>query len=1397
MSFRASKTHTRPLAIRLAFLAFLACATSLEPLAAQGLSFKAGEKAAFKVLSIRDGLPNASVAGLVQDSKGFVWMATQGGLARYDGSSFKTFVNEPFDKGSLSSDQLQTIFLDRDDSLWIGSYNGLNHLDGSTNRISSYRYSAEREDSLSNDLVIAVARDGRGKLWVGTLNGLNRMDESKGSFKRYYSVAGDSSSIPNDAIRSLFLDKEGRFWVGTTGGGLAAYDYERDRFYNYARSAGVGKSVLPGAAGMKGTTSIQAISEDAEGNLWLGAWGTGLLRFRPETEACEVFPLPDDRVYAVNAQDGGAVCAGTWGGGFFILDPKARSLEAYTTSSSMGGLPNDVVYSILRDASGELWVGTNGGGVARMDRTRRSFTAYVADPNDPGALPVGKILATLVDSKGRLWASVYAKGIHRYDEKTGTWLHFRHSPSDPTSLADDVCGMLYEDGSGELWVATNDGLCRFDQKSSTFSAWRHEDGAPASSMSSSILNAMLDDRAGGLWVATYTAGLDHWDRRSGEWKHYAYDPNAPSSISDNLVYCMAYDSKGRLWVGTNNGLARLEEEGRHGKNRFIRYLYDPANRKGPSSNSIQKIVLDSRGGLWIATRGGGVMLYDATDDSFAHFTRKDGLPSNIVYGILEDRKKNLWFVTQTGIARFDRRTGLIKRVALYKELDNASFSTGSSIGPRGELYFGSIGLIARFDPELYETNAHVPPVFLTSVAAANKEKLAAPIAAGAAPLKLAYYENSIELGFAALDFRDPDANQFAYKLEGIDKGWRYCTGLGRATYTNLPGGSYTFRVKAANNDGLWNEKGTSLRLRVAYSPLVSPPAIIAYLLVIAAAGYFLAMFRANRALAQKVAELSQARSALEEANAAKSEFISTVSHEVRTPMNGIIGMVDLLSRTRLDGRQAEYVGTMKRSGQTLLAVVNDVLDFSKLEAAKVELEELAFDPRALLELSAAPFIYQAESKGIAFERSVSEDVPALLLGDPLRLGQIATNLISNAVKFTESGSVRLELRVETAPQGAARAASARRLVLEVRDTGIGIAEDRLERLFEPYVQAEGSTARRYGGSGLGLAISKKLAGLMGGSLEARSVEGSGSNFSASVPLKEASPTQAAGRLAAAAVEDSGKMLGFAAPRKVLVVDDDEVNRSVALFLLEELGIEASEAESGEAAIERMRGESPDLVLMDCRMPTMSGFEAARRIRSGEAGALDPAVLIIAMTAGTQDEDRERAESAGMDAHVAKPVTLESLLSALKAASISARKLAAQGARAPTFDAAAFSARFAKDKEIGRQILELFLAQGPETMAQAMAAASSGNATAVRDYVHRLKGSTGAIGGQAAVIAAEALLRRVAQSAREAEEGKTIDRAAIAAAIEAPLAEFKARMDELVEAVQLYAASGALDESGSS
>jgi diguanylate cyclase (GGDEF)-like protein len=773
----------------------------------------------FSELGTRDGLPDASVSAMAQDGQGFIWFGTQGGLARYDGRSFRLFRHDPFDDDSLPNDQVEAVYPDGD-LLWAGTRGGLARLDLKTERFVAYFEDDSRRDSLSDDEVTCVARDSRGGLWAGTMSGLDLLDEATGRFTRFRHDSADPASLPADEVRALKTDRQGRLWIGTSGG-LALFDYATKSFRRYRNAM---------------SDCVTALDLDPTGRLWVGTWRGGLSLFDSSAGRFENHPIADGRVTSVFAGGEGPVYAGTAGGGLFAYDLASGVFMRYRAALSPGSLSSDLVSCAMEDGSGLLWIGTDGGGVCRMDGTGGGLEIIAAGPD---SFPPGRVSSVLVDRRGSLWVGVYGEGLARRDPSTGAWRRYRNLPGDPRSLPGDVVNFLLEDSRGEVWAGTDGGLARYDRGGDSFSAFRPLPGGDESPSAREVL-AMAADPAGGAWIGTFRSGLYRWDegRGGGSGTLARYGGGSQGApLSGEVVNALSYDDSGRLWIGTERGLARLEDGA------IVR-------RPSDSTAPIRTMFLDSHRVLWIGSDGGGLMRYEPATDTFMTYTTRDGLPSDSVRRILEDSSGKLWIATQTGLAVYDRAYGRFRPLHVRDERRSYELFSGAFEAPDGSLYFGALDRLYRFDPARYAFNGRRPPVVISSIAVAGRPAIGAAAALRLGRLDLPWRENSVVFDFAVLDFRDPDRNRFSYRLEGYDAEWSPAGPGHSAAYARLPGGDYTFRVKASNGDGLWNEEGLALPLRVGYAPWKSPWTLAAFAVLLAGGGFAFLSSRSSLRAAQ-------------------------------------------------------------------------------------------------------------------------------------------------------------------------------------------------------------------------------------------------------------------------------------------------------------------------------------------------------------------------------------------------------------------------------------------------------------------------------------------------------------------------------------------------------------------
>jgi diguanylate cyclase (GGDEF)-like protein len=854
--------------------------------------FDAGQSPRLNLINRSDGLPHNSVSSIQQDSRGFLWFGTQGGLARYDGIGFRVYKNVPFDESSLPHDLVQTVYYqNRNDTLWVGTYNGLARFFPGESGFTNYRYDSTDRTSLSDNVVITISEGPRGDIWAGTQNGLNRL-RSDGTFQRY--------SIDGDVVRALFLDSRNDLWVGTYEG-LLRWDPDTDSFHR----VDFGWS----------SPFVMAITEVEPGTLLLGTWGDqsdegGAVVVDLDRETFREHHFHDNRVYTVLAGSDGTLWAGTWGGGLNAVTEDGRTFDFGVDSPE--GLASEVVYSLHEDHAGLVWVGTNGGGVHYLSPRRRNFRAFYHDPDNPDSLPGGKINVIHRDRQGVLWVGLYSGGLARYDEERDRWITYDHLRDDPYSLSNDIVTEIYEDTDGNLWIGTNDGLQMYDPRGDRFLRWGVH-VQPGVEYSGSIVYQISEDSRGYFWIGTYRGGLTRVDRTTGETRIYVNDPDDPHSLSNNLIYDMLSDSNGDFWIATNGGLNRYRPE----TDDFQVFRYSIDNPDGLTSNTVRVLFEDSRKNFWIGTVSGGLNSFDRETGRFSYLTEMDGLSDNSILSILEGEDGRMWLGTQRGLTVYDPPSGLIDVFDERDGLFGSEFQSGHYRDHDGTLLFGGSHGITRIDSSSARHNTHIPSVQITDVKVFQESIAPDRQSFNGSHIELAPDEKFINFEFVGLDYESPESNQYAYQLVGFDRTRVDVGALNVATYTNLSPGQYEFRVWASNGDGMWATNPATMTVRLR------PPwyrrwwAFVAYGLVSILLVLGALRWRTSRILEQKNRDLEYANARLGEANA-ELERLS-----IRDSLTG------LFNRRYFDSRVQEEWLRARRSNQPLALLMIDVDHFKR------------------------------------------------------------------------------------------------------------------------------------------------------------------------------------------------------------------------------------------------------------------------------------------------------------------------------------------------------------------------------------------------------------------------------------------------------------------------------------
>jgi len=1201
----------------------------------------------FKHISSEQGLSNSTIETIFQDSRGFMWFGTRDGLNRFDGYGMTIYRYDSKDSNSISDNYISYIYEDRNHALWVGTINGLNSFDAAKNQFNRYKHKEGNFKTLSHNQVTCIMEDKKGTLWVSTFGGgLNQFDPRERSFKALRH-SSSRNSLSDDRVNYIYEDTKNNFWIGTERG-LDLFQPQNQQFKFYSTAS----------------SGIRIIEEDKESNLWLGTEENGLLKFHPQQmifnnyqhEKTDRKSLGSNQVRSILADKKGNIWVGGVNGGLNLFHPTTESFFNYQNEPDNAfSLSQRTVSALFEDNQGNLWVGTHRGGINLHTPSTIKFTLYRQNSNQ-NSLSHNDVRAFCEDRHGNIWIGTDGGGLNLFNRKNHSFKHFRNDPYDKTSIGSNEILHVSEDSEGHLWVSTwGGGLNFLKAGSNRFEHFLHNP-ADKNSISSNYVQKTFEDRNKNLWVATYYGGLNLFNRETKSFNRIVADSNGNSRLLGNNIVSIEEDKKGNLWIGTDDG----------GLNRYnpITKTFSHYFNKEEKAPDLRVLFVDSQGRLWVGQAG--LYLFNEAENTFSLVTTEAGLRTEFIKGITEDEKGNLWISTSNGLTQFHPETGTYKKYNTSDGLQGLEFEANAFLKTKdGQMFFGGVNGFNSFFPDQIRINRFVPPVRLTEFQIFNKKIL--PSAEGplqadigiAREIKLDYRQSTLSFGFAALNYTASENNQYAFKLEGLEDDWNYVGTDHKASYTNLDPGTYTFRVKASNNDGIWNEEGAAVKITI------TPPFWKTWwfntLMILAFFSAIIAYYQFRRK--QEIKKLEDRKR--EEMHQMQLQFFTNISHEFRTPLSLILGPLEKLQKENSQPSFGHYYKVMHRNVSRLLELINELMDFRKTETGALKLKVMPGNLPLFLQEVEEEFSELAHEKKIRFAVRLQEN-PEEVWFDRQVLEKIIVNLVSNSFKYTADEGVILveilsslenfkpsfenELLIKNDYQ------AKRYIYLKVTDNGIGISKESIQHLFERYYRITESHL----GSGVGLAFVKSLTLLHKGNIQVYSERNKGTEIIVALPIdkedyakddKWIHSLEADVRLESLQYkyeqvtseerlpEKKSGINSHSQKQRILIVDDNVELRNFIKDSLEP-HFQTLEAKDGMEGLQGAKEYYPDLVISDVMMPVMDGIEFCKRLKEDIDISHIPFMML---TAKDGLESRIEGADSRADFYFSKPVSIDLLL----------------------------------------------------------------------------------------------------------------------------------------------------------
>lgn len=1196
----------------------------------------------FTSLSVKDGLLSNSVNAITKDHIGLMWFGTADGLNKFDGTNFTVFRHIPGDSASLRVNDILALHEDKNHNMWVGtSGGGLSRYDHRKGTFVHYPLNGTTPELPANAVIRDICSDHKGQVWIAQYEHLFVLDPATHHITRRVLARDAAGREVSTILLCVMEDSRHRIWAGTTQG-IYVCDGTSSDFRGFTHSNTDAFS-LPG-------NDVRAVTEDSDGRIWI-ATGAGLCTFREDGSGFTRYPglhgssnvLSSNEINSIKCDKDGQLWVGT-AEGLDILNTRTLQVSNYAPEDgNIHSLTSRSISNIYIDRQGIYWLGTLRGGVNKYDKNLNLFDLKLNTAFQENRRVASVVSAFAENSNGNVFVGTDGGGLFEFNRRNNQISPVPIQLPGKNGRALSILAM-HRTKENELYIGTyTQGLVVLNTDTRAMRQFTKAPGYPGGN----DIFCIKEDSRGNIWVGTNGQGIDVY-RKQQVVTRYTPTPRAGAADEQLLPFngfirTIEEDKDGNIWIGSHGGgIAMLNTASQKWT------IYTQTNSRLPS-DKIQVLLCDRRGDMWVGTYGEGLSLFDKKTKQFITFSEKDGLQNTTIYQIVEDRNGLLWLSTNTGISSFDAPARRFRNYTHHNGLQNTNFvhTAGMQLAD-GELIFGGLQGFNHFHPAELTINRNVPTVVLTELRVANKVVVAgedAPLQEDisiAGAIRLAYKQN-FSLSFVALNYTIPRQNSYAYKLEGFDKDWNYTGAANTASYTNLDPGEYTFHVKACNNDGVWSTKDTTIKISVRPPFWRTTYAYLLYFLL--AAGLLLysryrsiARIRKKFLLEQEQQEIKR----MQELDRMKMKFLTNLSHDFRTPISLIMGPVEQLIASEKTDMRLDKLYMVKRNARRLLNLVNQLLDFKKMEEHELQLQLSSGDMVLFIKEVTDSFQDFAERKRIHFH--FTPGMPSLPVQfDQDKMERILFNLLSNAFKFTlEGGSVTVALQATEHTDSSGRQC----VTITVSDTGVGIPRDKQEQIFQRFFQTGTTAAILNQGSGIGLSIAKEFIKLHNGSIEVVSEPGKGAAFIIQLPLIPAviQPAATAGEAPdTPALEIDTPAIATlpvnaADMPLVLLVEDNEDFRSYLRDYLRQY-YKVLEASNGKEGWQKALANHPQLIVSDISMPQMDGIELVQKLKADKRTAHIPVILLTAQTA---EEQEIAGLETGANDYITKPFNTDVL-----------------------------------------------------------------------------------------------------------------------------------------------------------